>query len=467
MQKALKHGSVILSRVLFIGMSVQIVLGVLWVLYHLGMPTEYGDGGFYETAAANLDLTGCTGVLYPFIVKLVMGMAQIVPIPYYCIVYLLQLVLAMAAGRALLCAVIHRPVWQLYFGAAAMATVPMALQCHLGVLPYSLAGSLLTLELAWGIRGCLGKEGQQVSGKYMALAGICWLLAVLTAQEYVWIGWIPLVVLPVLRWGRTKQWKEIRTCLMLLVVTTVVVLGGFWGQKKVITEYQAPSFKQAVVARCVWSSMLQVYDSWPEELKAVLPQETVLQVSLRPESLREELYLGFEGLDEEQEKQYLDWMLDSALGVRRNEILVELAYDVVGYALPGIMIERQLDGRGLASMTGLNYRVWTDGNNLLGKEYLHYYCWWFWVAALLAVICRLLQWGSTRMEVGRKSETRVGLGICSIGMIGVLTLYYTLTRVGTYDYKLAAWGAGIWYLCTLLMIPPFEKELQEREEEEK
>ena len=118
MQRARAHLRGLLSRILVIGVSAQIVLGLLWMLFAFDDRQEFVGSAYAEWLDCNL-----TGLRYE-------------PVLYF-----MQLLLAFYAGYRLMDGVgVRKTFWKIW-GSLALLTYPYAMQCHMAVLPDSFAFS--------------------------------------------------------------------------------------------------------------------------------------------------------------------------------------------------------------------------------------------------------------------------------------------------------------------------------------
>lgn len=138
---------VALKGMLFIGFSIQIVLGICWMCCNFGQAQGFGEAD---------------SVLYGGLVNILGERREIV--------YALQLAVAFFAGFLFLQSL--RPVgaglavWR----GLALLTVPFAMQCHLSLQPYSLMGSCFLLLLLAVLKA-------KISGKrvwaFLLAAAVC------------------------------------------------------------------------------------------------------------------------------------------------------------------------------------------------------------------------------------------------------------------------------------------------------
>ena len=90
MQKARRALAQIAGRFLFIGISVQIVLGICWMIGAFGIFPEFGDSYLWLRAADTLVCDDYMGIGYPLFLMLAKGIESISSIPYPFFVYTVQ-----------------------------------------------------------------------------------------------------------------------------------------------------------------------------------------------------------------------------------------------------------------------------------------------------------------------------------------------------------------------------------------
>ena len=153
MQKIGRASAQVAGRFLFLGVSVQILLGICWGVRSFGIFPEFGDSYTWLKASETLVCDDYMGIGYPLFLMLVKGIESISSIPYTFFVYTVQILIAFYAGVVFLraCGVTGKKIF-LCWGSLALLTFPCAMQSHLAVLPNSPGYSLLLLELSAVIR---------------------------------------------------------------------------------------------------------------------------------------------------------------------------------------------------------------------------------------------------------------------------------------------------------------------------
>ena len=185
MQRAAGHISAIIKRILFIGISVQIILGIVWIFCNFSNIPQFGESLFYMQLGRTLQCDEYTGILYPFFLWIVRN--------NHYVVYVFQLAAAYIAANLFLRVFLQvKREWRIW-ACLAFLTMPIVVQCHMAVLPYSFAGSFFLLELTLLIDSVRDPEKRTL--KKMAGLSACWLALALLLPEYLYLGAVPVLLL--------------------------------------------------------------------------------------------------------------------------------------------------------------------------------------------------------------------------------------------------------------------------------
>ena len=98
MQKIGRASAQVAGRFLFLGVSVQILLGICWGVRSFGIFPEFGDSYTWLKASETLVCDDYMGIGYPLFLMLVKGIESISSIPYTFFVYMVQILIAFYAG---------------------------------------------------------------------------------------------------------------------------------------------------------------------------------------------------------------------------------------------------------------------------------------------------------------------------------------------------------------------------------
>lgn len=460
MQKVAKAVLAVAGRVLFIGFSIQIILGICWMLCNFTGFQRFGESLLCEEIGKTLICDEYEGILYPVLILVTKGMEELILVPYRFILYLLQIGFAFWVSYQLLGSFCVQEKSRRVWGALAMLTFPMAMQCHLAVLPDSFVSSLLLLELAV-VSGIL-INGRRVTPGSFVKALVCWVLAVLLRPEYLYIGIPPLVLLSL--YGLGKAWKDDRKRMWypLTLLVLVVVLGGLLLMVKNFTQEEGcydrvtKSRNAAMVSRLAWPYAGTDYEFWPGEVKAQFTFEEARQIDYYADHMDRILGRTLEeALGKERAEELFGEIAEIAWQNHKNEILHRTVWDAMGYTVSPLVLQRQFTGKIYDSYSGRNYDIMRSKTPFLTKYYMDYSCMWFGAGLVLTAVLE-----GVRLAAGltEKAERRKRLqklcrwlltAVCCVFSSGVLVLVYTLRGAGMMDYKKSIAVTLLW-ICWML-----------------
>ena len=470
--------SAIVGRILIIGFSVQIVSGMVWTLFHVGYFQEFPESYFLEKVSKTLVCDEYTGILYPFLIRMLQGLGRVIPIPYFSVLYLLQLLAAFGAAWYFLGGLKpfqRRAAWKKAWAALALLTFPMAMQCHMAVLPISLATSLFLVQLGVLERGLWNKEGGScekagVIGDLVRL-GTTGLAMGLILPEYRYFGAIPLLfyaVFEILGIGvagvkqegnsgvaGVKQEENSGVAGVKQVVWIALVAAAFLGMggrfHDLFTQEGAygrmqNTLEAAAFRRFAWDDFGEFYSEWPDELRDALTQEEIRICNSHP--LQKEWILG-EKVDavygREKARKIYGQMQAITGKVRFKRNLKEILKDCVYYSVSPVMQLWLMEGHGQPTLSGRNLDVMRAKTPEFTMLYVRYGYLWFAVALSVALVQGLVDFG----RAGAKTKKRALQKACWYMVVcGMIILWYTMQGGGIMDYKnglivTVLWGSMI------------------------
>lgn len=447
MQKAIRHILAVLGRMLVIGSLFQILLGVLWIGANFGRFQEFGDSLFYIEVSKSLVCDEYTGILYPVLLMLVRGMERLLPIPYTFVMHILQLVVSGYAGVCLLRAFGVEKRITLIWGSLVLLTLPMAVQCHLAILPNSLALAAFMLELSYGI----ALAQQEKPGQYGLLCkmNLFWLLGALLLPEYGYLGAIPVIILWVHHFCKYRKAAGRRVVYHLLLV---VAFAGMLTGIQHLTQQEgaygraAGTWESALFRRVTWTVLEESYEQWPSDIYAVCSADVMDETILYADEMERVLqpYLE-ETVGIERARQFYRETIPQVFAANRVKLLREIAWDIACYTLPPLVLDMVLEGRGYDSYAGRNYEIMKAESPVLTKHYINYGAWWFGVGICLAFVMKML------MAVQRRKCNWMSFVLCVIPA-GGFALWYTLQGAGVGDYKNGLFAGVMWLLWMVMLV---------------
>lgn len=420
MKKAAAQLCLIWKGILFIGFSVQIVLGLVW------MCANFADVQRFAPAVEGI---------YP----LLAGVFGKVP-QALC---LLQLGAAGAVGYRLVRPICpHRFFWRVWY-VLALLTFPMAMQCHLALLPYSFVGSLLLLELSFCREAVRVKK--KLDAVCLARAGVCWIAMACLLPEYGWLGGLaPLMAVAVRIPAMRRDGRRLVYSLAIVAAFGGMIAGA--GSLVERDEESPRTFWSAMACRTAWPTLWNDSRQWPEELQRIT-EEVRWDACNRSGNMERLLQPAVEGaVGAEQAQKYYREMAGLAWRLHRTQIIKQILWDAAVYIVPPAILQMQLTGRGYDSYSGRNYEIMSMRHPLITRTYLDYSCWWFavflGVTALLAV---------TRGRSGLKIAPGDSLDFLAVWAVcvGGILCFYIMRGAGIADYKCSIAATELWTLWAL------------------
>lgn len=450
MQKAGKLFWAIASRVLILGFEIWIVLGIGWMVMNFPYLQGFGETALYEEISKTFICDEYEGILYPILILLARGIVKIFPIPYHCILYVVQLGCAFGAGCFLLCcAGVKKGLWN-KGGSLVLLTFPMAMQCHLAVLPDSLVSSLLMLEMAFAVRML---KGEKVFGarEFAEVSG-CWVTLALLRPEYLYLGAVPVILL--FGYGAGKIWKQDKRTILfwcilvcaftglIMGVTSLVQTEGYYGRTH-------KSWNLAMASRCAWPYANKDYDAWPEETKTYFTHEKAMQIDFYADNVERMLGRTLEAqVGELRAEELLGEVAQVGWQRHKHAILHDTAWDVVGYTFSPLVVQRQLIGKAYDSYSGRNYDVMRQQAPQLSEYYLNFGSFWFGAGLILAAFLWLLHWCGEKRTLWKSGGVLVLFGW--LVTAGGIVVWYSLQGAGMMDYKKSLGVTLLWLVWMLV-----------------
>lgn len=450
MEKATRHILGILKGVLFIGISIQTVLGIVWMCRNFPHVPQFGESLFYMQASRSLRCDEYTGILYPLFLWAVRR--------NHYVVYVTQLAAAYAVSHRFLGSFLSGRSWKTIWGSLALLTIPVVLQCHMAVLPCSFAASLLLLELSLLTDAVREKEKRTL--KRLLGLSLCWLLLALLLPEYFYLGAVPLI------WfffAFCRRWKGNRGMIGRGLLSIAVIVGMAAGLGSLTQTRGAYGRLQktplmTLTQRVAWSNLFQDWERWPEQMQNYVERDIVIDASLYADDMDNFFFPAVEQavsdrrITPQQAEEFYFSVTSIAWNCHRSVIVKEILWDMLGYAASPAFLQLFLMGRGYD--TGIrNYDFFLEYTPRLSKLCMDYGSWWFCVAAGLTVTAqglralRSLLWGGAGRRKGAAQAV-----LCCLVTVGMMSLWYTAEGAGLFDYKKTAVTVELWMVWAVLSV---------------
>lgn len=419
MKKAAGSVFEIMKGILFIGFGIQIILGIVWMCFNFTRLQEFSVSG---------------GLLYRGI-RALTGNA-------FVLLYGVQLALAGVVGYVFMGRCHGGNRFFRIWGSLCLLTLPMAMQCHLAISPYSLSSSLFLLELFFAV-GVLREKGSVLSE--VAKECACWMTLTLILPEYLLLGLLPVLLTVLLKLPALL--KNLR-CLVGIVLLTAA-FGGMIAGIQEISGMEEHPFSRENIAFCLFSRT-----GWPtiwNDAKACWTDDEIPGVSVqmlqdmsnRAEDFRRVLKpLADEAFTEDEAVAF--FLMKASVGwiLRPGRVIKQCGWDALCYGFSPICLPAQLTGWGGASYSGRNYELMLQHTPRLTGAYMRYGCRWFTAALPLSLLAAL----AGRLAGGRSASVGERRKIWSLCMLSAAALAaaYTMRGAGMMDYKCTIAAVLLW-----------------------
>lgn len=410
MKKIATELAVILKGILFTGFSIQTIMGIVWMCFNFIHLQDFGEP---------------EGILYPVLRNTLGGV--------YPLLYLVQLCAAFFAAHYFLQSIYPSKGFFSIWRDFALLTLPMALQCHLALSPYSLTSSLVLLEASLTIRLCRNRES--FSMNLFAAEGLCWLVLTLLLPEYLVLGGVLFFLTGIVGAVRTVRRHRKQDFGRLLVVSAAcfgIVSGGVSLSARWENPFRQEELAVSVFSRFAWQNMWNDMGQWPQEVSEAIGGQ-MMEISRYADNVRLIMKpIMDENFVSERREQYYLRMAEIGWRMHSTVVLRQIGWDALGYSVTPLILPLQLQGRAYDAYSGRNYELMMSHTPILTSRYVRYSCWWFgWMLAMAVLL-----WITGRLA-GRCAENRPGLTgvLLCILTFGLIVVWYTMRGAGMMDYK--------------------------------
>lgn len=497
MYKMRKQVHALICGIFFIGMTLQICLGIMWMLGNIGGFQQFGESYYLIEISKSFLCDEYTGILYPVLIMLARGVQKITSISYATILYVIQLFVACYSAHRFLNVIgvtsnirtvrtsrqhcqsekeIHKKwiryasFWDIW-GSLCLLTIPSAMQCHLAVLPNSLTLSMSLLLLSFGIEAVQVMSFTQKTQNNSESAVILplraqlrtasrtlepsspvllkmlpfWLAASLLMPEYSLLLAVPMAYIyyKKLKYYWKYNYRRLLQNTVWLLMAIMVVIGASnltqipGSQGKMHSSVSATAVK-----RFVWPWFLENYSFWPEEIQNIMTVEQAREISWYPDYVTE-LFgpMVEDNMGERQAHRLYRAMVKIAINIHTKDIALALIHDTISYSVSPLMLGITLEGYGMTSFSGRNYEIMKNKLPGLTRDYVWYGNWWFSICLLLVGISLLIR----SKESWKRTGKRLLLFLTCAGMV----FYYTMSGAGIMDYKNTILVTLLWY-CLII-----------------
>ena len=427
MKKVAAELAVILKGILFTGFSIQTIMGIVWMCFNFIHLQDFGEP---------------EGILYPVLRNTLGGV--------YPLLYLIQLCAAFFTAHFFLQSLYPAKGFLSIWRDFALLTLPMALQCHLALSPYSLISSLALLETSLAIRLCRNRES--FSLRLFVGEGVCWSALTLLLPEYLVLGGVLFLLTGIagaVRMFRRHQKQSFGGLLVVCAACFGIVFGSVSLSEQWKNPFRQEEFAVSVFSRFAWQNMWNDMGQWPQEVPEALGGQT-MEIS----RYADDVWLIMkpimdENFETERKVQYYLRMAEIGWGMHSSVVFRQIGWDALGYSVTPLILPLQLQGRAYDAYSGRNYELMMSHTPILTSRYVRYSCWWFgWMLAVTVLL-----WITGRLA-GQRAENRPGLTGVLLCMLtfGLIVVWYTMRGAGVMDYKCTV-AVNLFWMAVALTVP--------------
>ncbi|MCM1058649.1 MAG: hypothetical protein NC517_13765 [Firmicutes bacterium] len=433
MKKAAAAVRLVIKNILFIGFTVQICLGLIWM-------------------AANFtgiqDFTPVDTGVYPFFLRLAGRWPELI--------YLLQLGAAFYAGCRLLKSLgVSQKIC--LWGSLALMTLPMAMQCHMALLPYSFVASLALLELSFAWESVKEQTGTAEKALWGSL--ICFGAQCLLWPKYCIPGAaLPLLLLLKRLPGMFRKREQLFRGLLLAVCFVAVTAAGYGAQRgREDSGGSTLGWNWLFVKRFCWPTIWVDWGGAPEEL-GLTDSNEIWQTAYYPQNMDRILRPYLEAMTSEEVAAVMKKMVRRAWSIHYPMVVRQIGWDVLGYGVTPVILPLQLAGDAYDSCSGRNYEIMREGTPVLTKYYVRVSCGWFAVSLVLLAVAlipgctgRLLQARKTAEPRRARLSGAYPFLAAAVSAVAVV-VFFTMQGAGIMDYKYTVWVNQLWIAGSVMVV---------------
>ena len=244
-----------------------------------------------------------------------------------------------------------------------------------------------------------------------------------------------------------KSLFKLRTCKLALNTKAV-----YNNRFKVCLEYHIGN----CLGPCIGKIQEEEYDEWPEQLRTWMTWKEMRNAGYYAGTMESGIQKTLEdrfGKAEAQKifREYAEYHLKTYT----SDNIHQIAWDCLGYAMPTVLLQLLLDGRGYDSFSGRNVDIMMTGDPRLTELLLKYSSWWF-LSGIAVVVVSCMICGIIAMRRQKKEKTvpdrslfwKIS-GVCVITAAGMI-LWYTMRDAGCLDYKNGLLPGSLWLVGMIL-----------------
>lgn len=443
----------IIGLTIYIWMGIQIALGVLWGVCNLTKVPAFEESRELLAMSKTLVADDYTGYLYLLLLRGCTIVVDLLGVSVGWFLYPIQLLIAYLCYEYFLHKVVFREQGQrlqarkrMPFYVGFIMTIPMVLQVHMAVLPYSLSSSLLVALMAKMISICVLETGEKKADAIQIV--VLWIFSAMNCPDYGWLCGFCV--------AGGMVWYVLvhkRLCAKVLLGALVAILcigsGNAFLQTTGSNGKMQKSPESVLLRSVVWPNFSKFSFFWPQEVHANWTMEELMFLSRSPERVSKEFGPVMEQrLGVKEARRVYREMIKQTIKVNTREVITGMGQEAAAYLCPPVSVKIQLQGVG-DSYTGWNYSRMKDYVPQVTKYYVEcaLSAWIYLLAAAgFLCICRIRpkQW----QPKGKKARF-YGTLVYAGTMILVVDVWYVLVSGNMQDYLKVPMITALWAMSII------------------
>ncbi len=448
MSKKIKE---LVRNIVYILMALQVGFGILWTACNFTVIPDFEESWELLVMAKGHFVDEYTGFLYVLCISGAMLLEKVIKLPACSVLYILQLITAYCAYCTFIQKVVTYRQTQgaklrkrKFFYGLFILTMPVILQVHMAVLPYSLASSVLVMLLA---ELCmLWRKDYELQTKAICKIAFLWIIGALICPDYGWIGGIA-VVFAFIKYGVAHTQRIIGFFVMIMVsVICINSLHGFFQEPGSMGKIQK-TWYATMLTRVVWPNFGQFSYFWKEEIKETWNEAQLRELSSHPEAIIYEFGPTIEEMfGREEANNIYSEMVRRTFELDTKNILMDMAEDSAAYLCPPLTMFVQLQGVG-TSYTGWNYGRLRDNTPELTKWYVDISLrGWIYILSSCVFLEILL------LKKKKRTERKEWIGAYLCGVSILINLWYMMVSGHMQDYKKVLVISILWGMLVIKVL---------------
>lgn len=460
----------ILFLILGLIMTIQIVLGLSWMVVNLTNIPIFGDSTEYYQLSQTLQVDEYRPILYPLLIRIADRIAGHLPLEYQSLVYIGQTLLCILSTFFLTEQIAHflfasdkkkRTIkfhLIMFFISLYITCIPMITFMNFSVLTDSIATSMLMLTIGSLIR-IFGDSFKTI--RYFILIMLSMLVEYTIRADRLYTCTLFLVIVFVI-WLINKHHEKFFRRNLILALCTVLISTGAASAINKTTQHPGlygripTTLGFVLLDRVVWPNMTQNYDDFSDEIKSLVSKKDARQFDKHNNNVMYQMApLLREKAGEEQAEEIYKEMASVVFRNQPGKVITDILEDITCVIFTPI--SAFLSSKGLVKTADAwNLHCVSQSSPALSTSYYNYYLNIFMVLFLISCLIMLIRFiNKKRMKKKSPKENSIS-HLLAPGFVLCITiaLWFSIGDGAPPNDRYALLHYVIWTLWVLGILSP-------------